>query len=107
MGKEHSKSPARSGAFQLFWQAPMFLLVGAVLGALIWDAAKPSSETGSPVPAPATVTAPIAQPAFPTTRPSAPQAAPPDHPGSTPTTAGQPDAYGRLPGDPHYGHNHP
>lgn len=39
--------------------------------------------------------------AVPSTQPSGTQ------PAGIPSSSGQPDAYGRQPGDPHYGHNHP
>ena len=91
------KPPGRAGSSRLLWQGPLFLLVGAVLGAMIWDVAKPNGGTDRPVPVPTTVSVPTTQPAFPTTQPSAlPLGIP-----------GQPDAFGRQPGDQHYGHNHP
>lgn len=99
MAKSRNTTPTteqrqgRSGLPPLVWQWPLLLLVGGVLGATIWDAVDPSGGTDTAADSPpATNTAPTNQPALPTTQQP---------------TSGQPDAYGRLPGDPHYGHNHP
>jgi hypothetical protein len=70
------------------------LLIGAVMGFALGRASKPDAPavaaTASFAPAPMTIT------------PDMMQRVPPP----TQSTGGV-DAYGRPPGDPHYGHNHP
>lgn len=76
----------------------MASLASMVLGILIGVGIRPSSP---PPPAPAT-----AAPAT-TTIPAGGTDTGAPLTDRAPRTGGEPDAFGRLPGDPHYGHNHP